>query len=361
MNRFQQKKDMRFIICFLFLGAGYLPGSAQQIDQNDNFRKVSALFKEEKLLKLSLQYSKTNMLDFTNDSTYLNSKMVYQFKEEAPNTLEIELRARGNYRKKNCYYLPLKLKIDKEVAVGTPFEEDKKLKLVLPCLKSNKANDHVVKELLAYKIYELLSPYYFQVRLVSVALEEDMGKKKLDHDLMGILIQDDKSLAHDYGGKIIKRRIHPKSQDALSSARNDFFQYMIGNTDYSTAYQHNEKLFYLDDKIVPVPYDFDMSGLVNTSYSVVSAIKNKPLPIEKVTDRLFIGFERDEAVFQEVRKDFLAKETLVFDMMDRHEKYFNDPKELEEAKKFLEGFYKLLKDDKKFENRILKKARTKLD
>ena len=352
---------MRFFICFLCLGAGYFLGHAQQIDQKDNSREVSPLFKKEKLLKFSLHYSKTNMLSLTNDSTYLKSKMVYQFQEEDPNTVAIELRARGNYRKKNCYYLPLKLKIDKSISKGTPFEEDKKLKLVLPCLKSNKANDHVIKELLAYKIYELLSPYYFQARMVSIALEEDTGKKKIDHDLMGILIQDDKNLAHDYRGKIIKRRIHPKNQDAVSSARNALFQYMIGNTDYSTAYQHNEKLFYLDDKIVPVPYDFDMSGLVNTSYAVVSAIKNKPLPIEKVTDRLFIGFERDEAVFQEVRNDFLAKETLVFEMMDQHNKLFKDPRELEEAKNFLAGFYKLLKDDKKFENRIIKKARTKLE
>lgn len=352
---------MRLIICFLCIGASYYLGHTQQTDQNENLRQISPLFRDEKPLKISLHYSKTNLLAVTNDSTYLKSKLVYQFKEEDPYTLAIELRARGNYRKKNCYYLPLKLKIDKDLSVGTPFEEDKKLKLVLPCLKTSKANDHVIKELLAYKIYELLSPYYFKTRLVSVDLEEETGKKIVDHDLVGILIQDDKSLAHDYQGKIIKRRIHPKNQDALSSVRNDLFQYMIGNTDYSTAYQHNEKLFYLDDKIVPVPYDFDMSGLVNTSYAVVSAIKNKPLPIQKVTDRLFIGFERDETVFQEVRKEFLAKETRVFEMMDRHKEFFNDPRELEEAKKFLAGFYKLLLDDKKFENRIVNKARTKLD
>jgi hypothetical protein len=352
---------MRLIFCILCLVAGYFQAHPRQIDQNEKFREVSPLFREEKSLKINLHYSKTNMLAVTNDSTYLKSNLRYQFQEEEPHTLAIELRARGNYRKKNCYYLPLKLKIDKHISKGTPFEEDQKLKLVLPCLKSNQANDHVIKELLAYKIYELLSPYYFQTRLVSVALEEDTGKKKIDHDLMGILIQDDKSLAHDYRGNIIKRRIHPKNQDALSSVRNALFQYMIGNTDYSTAYQHNEKLFYLDDKIVPVPYDFDMAGLVNTSYAVVSAIKNKPLPIQKVTDRLFIGFEREEAVFQEVRKDFLAKETLVFEMMDRHEKFFKDSRELEEAKKFLEGFYKILVDDKKFESKILNKARTKLD
>ncbi len=45
---------------------------------------------------------------------------------------------------------------------------------------------------------------------------------------------------------------------------------MIGNTDYSSAYRHNEKLLFVDGNIMPIPYDFDMSGLVDASYAVVS-------------------------------------------------------------------------------------------
>ena len=47
--------------------------------------------------------------------------------------------------------------------------------------------------------------------------------------------------------------------DADASVRNAMFQYMIGNTDFSTAYQHNNKLLYIDKLIIPLPYDFDMS------------------------------------------------------------------------------------------------------
>jgi hypothetical protein len=45
---------------------------------------------------------------------------------------------------------------------------------------------------------------------------------------------------------------------------------MIGNNDFSTYAPHNEKLMEVDGKIVPIPYDFDLSGLVNASYAVVS-------------------------------------------------------------------------------------------
>ena len=33
--------------------------------------------------------------------------------------------------------------------------------------------------------------------------------------------------------------------------------------DFSTAYQHNGKLLYSEKKIIPLPYDFDMSGFIN--------------------------------------------------------------------------------------------------
>jgi hypothetical protein len=228
-------------------------------------------------------------------------------------------------------------------------------------LNSSRSNDDVLKELLAYKIYELISPYHFDTKLLSIQLTEEKKNKKIDHDLIGIFIQDNKKIASINQGKLLKRHIHPNNQDPMSSARNAMFQYMIGNTDYSIAYQHNEKLFYIDDKIVPIPYDFDMSGLVNTSYAVVSAINNKPLPITKVTDRLYRGFDRDDEILEQIRNEFLFYEKDIYALMDQYKSYFKYPKEFTECKSYVQSFYEIIKDDKKFENRILKKERTKLD
>ena len=219
----------------------------------------------------------------------------------------------------------------------------------------------MIKELLAYKIYEIISPYHFETKIISINLNEERGNKTLNHDLIGFLIQDNKKLAAVNGGEIVKRRIHPNAQDPISATRNDLFQYMIGNTDYSLAYQHNEKLFYINKKFVPVPYDFDMAGIVNASYAVVSEIKNKALPISKVTVRLYRGFDRDEKVIQEVRQEYIDKETEIYRIVDQYEHYFKDPKEFKEAKNYLMGFFKVIKDDDKFQSRILNKTRTKLD
>lgn len=72
----------------------------------------------------------------------------------------------------------------------------------------------------------------------------------------------------------MSRKVKPLQQDDLASLQNALFQYMIGNTDFSTGGQHNEKLLYTEAKYVSLPYDFDMSGLVNTSFATISGMEN---------------------------------------------------------------------------------------
>jgi len=351
---------MKLLFFLLFTISAWVNSYAQHFYNDSISHHVSPLFNDSDLLNMRLSYSKKNLLTHTNDSTYIQSSFSYQTEEGSYKTLEISIRARGNYRRLHCYYLPLWFKISNDVSQGTVFEEDKKLKLVLPCLKSSRSNDHVIKEFLAYKIYELVSPYHFETKMVSIKLNEDKDNKLRSHDLIGFFIQDDKKLAALNDGSIIKRNVHPNAQDPMSATRNDFFQFMIGNTDYSLAYQHNEKLFIINKKLIPVPYDFDMSGLVNASYAVVSKVQNKTLPISKVSIRLYRGFDREEKVMQAVRQEYLNNEAEIYNIVDQYEPYFQDPKEFKEARNYLNGFFKILKDDKKFYNSILKKTRNQL-
>lgn len=352
---------MKSLFIHIFLIIKLMPGFAQQVEQRVDSHQVTPLFKNDKLLKLHLNYSKKDILTFSNDSTYIESALTYQDTEKSLRTIKVELRERGNYRKLNCYYLPLWIKIEKEASQATIFAEDKKLKLVLPCLNSPKSNDHIIKEFIAYQIYELISPYHFDTKLLSIQLTEAKKKKKLHHDLYGIFIQDDKKTASLNKGNLIKRNIHAKNQDPVGSARNALFQYMIGNTDYSITYQHNQKLLFVENKIVPIPYDFDMSGFVNVSYAVVSAINNKALPITNVTDRLYRGFDRDDEILEQIRKEFISNEKNIFSLVDSYKLYFKDEREFTECKNYLLSFFSIIKDDKQFENKIVKKERTELD
>ena len=166
-------------------------------------------------------------------------------------------------------------------------------------------------------------------------------------------------VAKRHNGNVLNIKVHPLGQEGICSVRNALFQYMIGNTDYSSAYGHNVKLFFIDKNTIPVPYDFDMSGLVNANYAVVSQIGNKTLPIDNVRHRLYRGFKHPEDVFQTVRQEFLSQKDAIFNIMEACKPFFDSNTEYEHAKRYIAEFYEILNSDTKFSNNIVRVARTK--
>lgn len=132
---------------------------------------------------------------------------------------------------------------------------------------------------------------------------------------------------------------------------------MIGNTDFSQAYQHNMKVIYIDKNMIPIPYDFDMAGFVNTSYAVVSQIQDEVLDMSSVTQRKYRGFKRDYNVFLQVRQEMLNHKTEMISILDNHQNYFQEPKEFETAKEYIMEFFEVLESDKKFKSEIIDEAR----
>lgn len=331
----------------------------QKEDTGKKLGKVSKLFRTETVLPVQMSYSNKDLKKLTNDSTYINIDLSYLEDTDTIKVLPIRVRARGNFRRKNCYFSPVKVRIKKDDAKGTLFKGNKKLKLVLPCLKENSANDNVIQELLAYKLYETISPYHFKTRLLNLTLNELKGKKIHEHKIKAFFIEDIDELEDRFGGKELKRNVHPLQQDSIISVRNAFFQYMIGNTDFSTGYQHNQKILFVDGFSIPIPYDFDMSGLCNTSYSVVSQIDGLVLPLEKVTDRLYRGFVRSESTMQAVRGEFLENKSKMMAILEDHRWFFESPKVFEISKKYISDFFVILESPAKFKSEILIRARTK--
>ncbi|MBT8258584.1 MAG: hypothetical protein KJO49_08940 [Bacteroidia bacterium] len=310
-------------------------------------------------MPITLQYSIKELRRNTNDSTYIPSVMKFQAADGSVKELDIELRVRGNYRLKNCYYPPLKIKIKKSNYKGTLFDTHKRLKLVTPCLTERDKNDNVIKEYIAYKIYELVSPFYFKSRLVDLEFNEVRGNNKIKaHTMKAFLIEDDKHVAKRYKGKIYKRRVHPMQQNALASVRHAMFQYLIGNTDFSQYDMHNVKVMFHEKEFLPIPYDFDMAGLVNCSYAVVSQIGKEKLPLSSVTQRLYRGFERNPALFEQLRKEYLSFQPQIMGILSETKDQFQHENEYNTARDYIIDFFKVLSDEKKFQKQILNKART---
>jgi hypothetical protein len=316
----------------------------------------SKLFSEQSILSLKLNYSNKEVKNSDDDTTYFNTIMSYKLDDNKWDSIEVGIRKRGFSRLKKCYFTPIKMKFEKKTIENTIFEGNKKLKLVLPCLKESDNNDNVIKEYMAYKIYEIVSPYYFKTRLVDIEYEEIKGSKTKPFDLKGFLKEDDKNVAKRYNGKIFEREfVNPYAIDTLNSVRNDFFNYLIGNTDFSQSSLHNVKLIYIDNKIVPICYDFDMSGLVNASYSAVSPI----VKIESVTERAYRGFERDLQIFNQVRTEFSENKSRILKCIDDTENLFENPKEFTELRDFVMDFFNIIMNENQFKKEILDQARNR--
>jgi hypothetical protein len=247
------------------------------------------------------------------------------------------------------------MKIKKDQSEGTVFEGNKTLKLVLPCKLEAENNDNILQEFIAYKIYEMISPFHFKTKRVNVDFNEIRGKKTKNFKLKGFLIEDDKRVAKRHEGKVFERFVHPMGMQHLTSVHNAFFQFLLGNTDFSVAYQHNGKLLFVNKEIIPLPYDFDMTGWVNPSYATV----NQSLGIKSVRERVYRGFKREEQYFDQVREDFIAKKIELIDMVSSFKSEFSNPKEFENMFEFMNDFYEILEDDSKFDKRIVSQARTK--
>ncbi len=334
---------------FFWLGLFMTTALCAQVEQ-----KSDKLFQDQTPLKIKLSYSNDVIRLETDDTTYVKTNMSFWY-ENQWNDLEVSLRARGNFRRSKCYFPPIKMKIKKSKAEGSLFVGNKNLKLVVPCLLKKEKNDNIVQEFIAYKLYEKISPYHFKTRMVDIEFLEIKKKKTVVHQLKGFLIEDDKRVADRFEGKSFERYIHPKAMDDMTSIRNTMFQFMIGNTDFSVAYQHNGKLLYADKKIYPLPYDFDLCGLVDASYAIV----NNRLGINSVKDRKYRGFKRDESIVKEVREQLIDNKKAFFEIIDGQQSQFELSSEFESTKEYLMSFFEIIEDDEDFDKEVIQNMRTK--
>lgn len=118
-------------IVYLFLISFFLIGNVcfgQDLDKTNTDKQASKLFRSEQILPIKWIYSNREIKKKTNDSTYIKEMLAYKSEDGKWVDLETEIRARGNFRRSNCYFTPLKLKLKKSNTKGTLFKGNKRLK-----------------------------------------------------------------------------------------------------------------------------------------------------------------------------------------------------------------------------------------
>jgi len=328
-----------------------LTATSQQKHQESLFLNASPL-------ELRMQMSVKDIKKNTNDSTYIKSEFSYKNELGEWVNIKADIRARGEFRRKNCYFPPLRIKIKKADAKGTLFEGNRDLKLVLPCKTTKDNNPLIIKEYVCYKFYEKISPFHFQTRLTNIAFTETGSKNAKEFELIGFFIEDIDNVAKRHTAKEEKNlKLPPILLEDTTAIRHDLFQFMIGNVDFSTAFMHNAKILKVErfNKFIPVPYDFDMAGIVAAQYKN----PDESLGVSKKEVREYRGFCRsNQTVLELVRSEYLDLENEFKSIISEYQNYLSNS-ELFQVKKYLDDFYTILKSDKAFKENIIDKCRTR--
>ena len=316
-------------------------------------QQLSPLFQDETPLDISFEADLSKIKHEDEDSVYFASVLSFKNADGTVDSVRIGIRARGNFRRKHCSLPPLRIKVHKEDRQGM-FSKVKSLKLVVPCQNTKSSNELILREYLCYQLYEPTTPYVLSTRLVNISLTETSGKNEV-LKLVGFLIEDDDDAARRLGSKVVSTdKVNPFMLQDTCAIRFDLFQFMIGNTDFSTAYFHNTKVFRTKSNVlIPVAYDFDMSGIVSAPYATV----NPDLGIDNVRDRVYRGFCRSDDVATGVRQEYLNRESEILGILDKHKSMFSE-KELTGMKRYMNDFFTVMRNDKLYKARITQACRT---
>jgi hypothetical protein len=204
-------------------------------------------------------------------------------------TVPIEISPRGHFRLRNdvCNFPPIRLIFPKQGLKGTALAGQNALKLGTHCQTRDKEYaEYPVREHATYEVLNMITDVSFKSRLASVTYVP-VGDEKDSTTKLGLLIEDESDMSKRNGARIATIRGGTfGDMDPLQMQIMSVFAYMVGNTDWSLWSLHNVRLMLTPDgRYVPVPYDFDWSGVVYARY----AKPDPRLGIKTVQDRLYRG------------------------------------------------------------------------
>ena len=265
-------------------------------------------FDVSETLKITLKYDISAFIKNKKEGEYLDAVLEIHYVDQEPVVKNIRLKVRGNFRRGQCYFPPIYLNFKTDPIKKTELKGTKRIKIVTHCIHSKASQNYILREFLAYKMYNVLTPLSFRVRLLDIDYI-DTGKKQKEYHEYGFAIEPLELVAQRNKAVVIDPKL-VRAENILeeSADRVSLFEYMIGNTDWRFNSGHNirylKSLDELSDKVNAVPYDFDFTGFVNTSYS----FPQEWTSIDNVRQREYLGYCRsNDSNYLETIKLFEGK------------------------------------------------------
>lgn len=305
---------------------------------------------QDSALHLYLRQDWKNIEKHKEDKVYQSADI--RLVTAASDTIAIpaKVRTRGNMRLEICSLPPLKLKFDKADLQQHGLSALNEMDLVEPCHDDPRYDQLLLKEYLAYKLWELVSPYYFRTQLVQIHYINPDGTEAHDPSY-AFLVENMEELVARLGGRRNKTAVISNSAvDKAPMLKVALFEFMIGNTDWFIQNRHNLEFVGIPGHslLVTIPYDFDYSGLVGASY----AAHHESLGLTSVASRYYQGWcfpgaevEKALEVFHQQKDNILR---LPYHIQGLSEKSAG------QARDYLAGFFDIIENPNKLNNQILK-------
>lgn len=316
----------------------------------DNIKDTFDLFNNDEIMHVRIKSDFRNLIKRKYQDEYQPAVIETILFDTITLRRKLKIKTRGNYRKSKCNFPPIKLNFPKKQAIFRQIKEFDKIKLVGNCKSGALFDQYIILEYYVYKMYNLITPFSYRVRLLRVEYIDTSGKKK-PRDNYAFIIEPTDQMALRLNSKEFDRKgISNNSVDRNISTNMGLFQLMVGNTDWSIPGMHNIKLLRVADAKYPtpvaVPYDFDYCGIIDAQYATPHEI----LPIEEVTDRFYMGTCREMAEYEEAFKLFHEKRS-------EFEAFIADSPFLDKGGKskslrYIDGFYRII-DSKASVNSVI--------
>jgi len=274
----------------------------------DTLNQDFGLFDNNEILHLALRFDISEYIRKKPKDEYLNAILTYYVNDRDSINKEIKLKSRGEFRNGYCAFPPLSLNFSKPGSDKDELKKIDKVKVVTHCMYGNE--NYLFKEYLIYRLYNLLTEYSFRVRLAKIEYISTAKKSKTISSYCFLIEPFDMMAERTKTVPVNSLTLTHKNIIPGMMDRVTIFNYMIGNTDWTVTYQHNCKVltgnFPESPGLgIPVPYDFDYSGLVDAHYATPA----EHLGLESVRQRRYLGLCRTEDAFKNALKEFSDKKS----------------------------------------------------
>lgn len=292
----------RIISAFLFLVLSLFSIVLNASDATS--KTIFDVLNYSEVLKVDLELDLNSIIDNRRDQKDYPAAMSFVDEQGNQQNWDLNIRLRGNFRRMHCAEMPpLRLDFSKKDLEKAGLAQFDDLKLVNYCMGDDReAKDALVKEYLTYKLYNQLTDASYRVQMLKINFKDiNTGETRTQ---MAFLIEDTAQLkTRIEAEKINEFRVIEKERfDAYHLKAATLFQYIIGNKDWGVTFSKNVKYFGKENKVIPVPYDFDFATIVGASYTTT---KNDAKAL--IDKRIYVGFPEEMERLQPVIDEFVMK------------------------------------------------------